>query len=80
MHYESLSPELVGRNRIFALDHMSGIASVRYALHLLGITAGDRDFETSILEEVKAVGKRGRTIDLEELAEIVEFHREHELR
>jgi 2-isopropylmalate synthase len=80
MHYESLSPELVGRSRIFALDHMSGIASVRYALHLLGITAGDRDFETSILEEVKAVGKRGRTIDLEELAEIVEFHREHELR
>ncbi len=30
-HYESLSPELLGKERHFSLDHMSGIASLKYA-------------------------------------------------
>ncbi len=34
-HYESLNPELLGKSRKFALDHMSGIASLKYALSII---------------------------------------------
>jgi len=77
MHYESLDPNIVGRERGFALDHMSGIASVRFALKLLGVGDVDADLEMRILHEVKAVGRRGRTVDLSELEDIVEFHEAH---
>jgi len=52
MHYESLSPELVGRERKFALDHMSGIASLRYALQLIQEEDLGNDLENDILREV----------------------------
>lgn len=72
MHYESLSPELVGRERHFALDHMSGIASLRYALKLIGEDELEDDLQTDVLKEVKSVGQRGRTVDLVELKHIVD--------
>ncbi len=72
MHYESLSPELVGRERHFALDHMSGIASLRYALKLIGEGELEDDLQTDVLKEVKSVGQRGRTVDLVELKHIVD--------
>jgi 2-isopropylmalate synthase len=78
MHYESLSPEIVGRSRSFSLDHMSGIASVRYALKLTSCDATDTELELAILEEVKSVGKRGRTVDLKELENIVDYHKKND--
>ena len=72
MHYESLNPEILGRERHFALDHMSGIASIRYALNLIGVNDLDEESQYEVLKEVKAVGQRGRTVDLTELPHIVE--------
>ncbi|AFN73410.1 2-isopropylmalate synthase [Melioribacter roseus P3M-2] len=78
MHYESLTPELLGRQREFALDHMSGIASLRYALGLIGENEIDEEMQNDILKEVKAVGQRGRTIDLSELKHIVDAVKHHQ--
>lgn len=77
MHYESLNPELVGRKRQFALDHMSGIASLRYALKLINEENLDDNLQNDILREVKSVGQRGRTVDLAELNHIVEACKHH---
>ncbi len=71
MHYESLSPQLVGRERTFSLDHMSGIASVRYALKMIGQENLEESIQMDVLQEVKSVGQRGRTVDLTELSHIV---------
>jgi len=72
MHYESLNPELLGRVRAFSLDHMSGIASLRYALNLIEEISLDEDHQMDVLKEVKSVGQRGRTVDLTELKHIVD--------
>ncbi len=72
MHYESLSPELVGRERHFALDHMSGVASLRYALKLIEESDLEEILMLDVLKEVKSVGQRGRTVDLAELKHIVD--------
>lgn len=77
VHYESLNPELFGRERKIALSHMSGIASVRYALNQIGEKDIDDDLALKILEKVKSVGQRSKTIDLEELEHIVKWCREH---
>ena len=76
MHYESLSPQLVGRQTQFSLDHMSGIASIRYALKQIDQQA-DNDLQFDILKEVKKIGQRGRTVDLEELKHIVDACKHH---
>ena len=73
MHYESLSPEVVGRSRSFALDHMSGIASIHYALKEID---ADESLAPQVLSRVKAVGQQGRTVDFEELRYIVDSCRE----
>ena len=72
MHYESLNPELFGRERHFSLDHMSGIASIRYALNLLGIEEHSSEFEQSVLTEVKKIGHKGRVVELPELRHIID--------
>ena len=72
MHYESLNPELFGRERTFSLDHMSGIASLRYALKLIEEDGLDDAHQQDVLKEVKSVGQRGRTVDLAELKHIVD--------
>lgn len=78
MHYESLNPEILGRERTFALDHMSGIASLRYALNIIGETELDEQIQYDILQEVKSVGQRGRTVDLSELRHIVDAVKHHQ--
>lgn len=78
MHYESLNPAVVGRERSFALDHMSGIASLRYALNLIGENELDEQTQYDILQEVKSVGQRGRTVDLAELKHIVDAVKHHQ--
>jgi 2-isopropylmalate synthase len=77
MHYESLSPEILGRDRTFSLDHMSGIASLRYALNLIHQSDLDDEHQQEVLKEVKSVGQRGRTVDLEELNHIVDAVKHH---
>jgi 2-isopropylmalate synthase len=72
MHYESLNPEIFGRERTFSLDHMSGIASLRYALKLIVEDGLDDAHQQDVLKEVKSVGQRGRTVDLAELKHIVD--------
>ncbi len=73
MHYESLSADIVGRERNFSLDHMSGLASIHYALDLLGIDNISKEEEKEILTQVKSVGQSGRTVDLPELTHIIDF-------
>ncbi len=70
LHYQSLPAELVGRKPEIALDHMSGLASVRHALELLGVEA-DAELAAAVLRSVKRVGQSGRTVDLAELEYIV---------
>jgi 2-isopropylmalate synthase len=77
MHYESLDPSLLGRERSFALDQMSGIASLRYALKLVGEESMDDEHQQEVLKEVKSVGQRGRTVDLSELQHIVDAVKHH---
>jgi 2-isopropylmalate synthase len=77
MHYESLNPELFGRERTFSLDHMSGIASLRYALKLIVEDGLDDAHQQDVLKEVKSVGQRGRTVDLAELKHIVDAVKHH---
>jgi 2-isopropylmalate synthase len=77
MHYESLNPELFGRERTFSLDHMSGIASLRYALKLIAEDGLDDAHQQDVLKEVKSVGQRGRTVDLAELKHIVDAVKHH---
>lgn len=77
LHYESLSPGLVGRVRRISLDHMSGLSSVKHALSELGETAADEALLGRILDRVKSVGTKGKTVDLEELRYIVKWCKEH---
>ena len=35
LHYQSLNPEVVGKQTVFSLDHMSGLSSVKHALELI---------------------------------------------
>ncbi|MBK7106728.1 MAG: 2-isopropylmalate synthase [Ignavibacteriae bacterium] len=72
-HYESLSPDLLGKERHFSLDHMSGIASLKYAFKLLDINDIDLEIQTAVLNEVKSLGQKGKVVELNELPHIVEF-------
>ncbi|MDF1611050.1 homocitrate synthase/isopropylmalate synthase family protein [Stygiobacter electus] len=78
MHYESLNPEILGRQRTFSLDHMSGIASLRYALALIDESSLDENLQYDVLREVKSVGQRGRTVDLSELKHIIDAVKHHQ--
>lgn len=78
MHYESLNPELLSRQRTFALDHMSGIASLRFALAMIGEESLDEDIKLDVLKEVKSVGQKGRIIELSELKHIVDAVKHHQ--
>lgn len=73
-HYESLSPELFGRERTVALGHMSGISSIKWALEKNGIFAPE-ELLPEILESVKNSGKKGRTVGIEEFRQIVEMQK-----
>ena len=53
-----------------ALDHMSGLSSIRACLSELGEEADDAQVR-ALLVRVKQVGQTGRTVDLHELSLLV---------
>ncbi len=71
LHYQSLDPDLVGRQARIALDHMSGLAALRHSLQAIGMTDVSQALADTLLEKVKEVGKTGRTVDPAELSYIV---------
>ena len=75
VHYQSLDPALVGREMRVALDHMSGVSSVQYALEKIGEDGGDKELLQQVLAHVKRVGEVGRAVREEELKDIVDFCR-----
>lgn len=78
VHYQSLDPALVGRRMEVALDHMSGVSSVQYALEGLGQDPSDRALVAEVLAQVKQVGELGRTVSSRELEDIVRWCRARE--
>lgn len=74
-HYQSLDPSLVGRKMLVSLDHMSGVASVAYALEKIGEDPADHELIGAVLAQVKAVGEKGRTVGVLELKDIVAWVR-----
>jgi 2-isopropylmalate synthase len=75
-HYQSLDPGIVGRQMKVSLDHMSGISSLQWALEKLEIEL-DKEHLPKILNIVKSIGQKGRTVDLAELKHIVEWCQKH---
>lgn len=76
LHYQSLDPAPFGRQMEIALDHMSGISSLRYALSKIGVEDLDKELMNLVLERVKEVGRTGRTVALDELSMIVNWIKE----
>jgi 2-isopropylmalate synthase len=76
IHYHSLEPHIVGREMRVSLDHMSGISSVQWALDQLSIEI-EKDLAFKVLEFVKAIGQKGRTVDLAEFEHLVEWCKHH---
>ena len=76
LHYQSLAPEPFGLTSQIALDHMSGMAALRFSLEHIGVGDLDRDLLESILAKVKEVGRHGRTVDMNELRWIVSYQKE----
>ncbi len=72
-HYESLNPELLGKERTFSLDHMSGIASLKFALSLIKENDLSDELQLEVLAEVKNIGQKGKVVELTELPHIVHF-------
>ncbi len=75
-HYQSLNPSLVGREMKVSLDHMSGVSSLEWALDRLNIEL-EKDILMHVLEIVKSIGQKGRTVDHTELKHIVEWCLKH---
>jgi len=75
LHYQSVDPEPFGRTMEISLDHMSGMASIRYALDAIGETDADDALASAVLHDVKRIGQTGRTVDPDELAMIVRWVR-----
>lgn len=69
LHYQSLDPATVGRKTEIALDHMSGIASIQCGLEQIG---EEKSLAHAVLPQVKAIEKKGRTVELQELKLIAE--------
>jgi 2-isopropylmalate synthase len=73
LHYESLPASFVGRQTEIALDHMSGLSTVYYALNKIGITKIEKPIALKILQTVKETGMKGRTVSLDELKHIISY-------
>lgn len=71
-HYESLSPEKFGRTRRFALDHMSGMSSIRASFDLLGLEF-EPEIGKEVLSRVKEIGQSGRIVTMKEFEMIVRW-------
>jgi 2-isopropylmalate synthase len=74
-HYQSLDPAPFGLATEFSLDHMAGRAALRHALRQLGVDAPGGDLLDIVLARIKEIGRRGRTVGLEELGWIVAYER-----
>lgn len=74
-HYQSLDPAPFGRRPEIVLDHMSGHAALLHALEQISIGELDRDLVSLVLERVKAAGRKGRVVTLQELGWIVEYEK-----
>ena len=75
-HYQSLDPSIIGRKMDVSLDHMSGISSAQWAIDQLEIEVDNALLER-ILEIIKSIGQKGRTVDLAELHHIIEWCKKH---
>jgi 2-isopropylmalate synthase len=75
-HYQSLDPSIVGRKMGVSLDHMSGLSSVQWAIDKLEIEV-DPEMLNKILDIIKSVGQKGRTVDLTELGHIIDWCKKH---
>ncbi len=73
VHYQSLDPSVLGREMEVSLDHMSGVASVQFAMDLIDADTSDPDLVRSVLAKVKEVGETGRIVHQSELRDIVEW-------
>jgi len=62
LHYQSLDPSVVQRNMEICLDHMAGIATIRYCLSQIGWNNVQDDVTQKILKHVKAIGESGRAV------------------
>jgi 2-isopropylmalate synthase len=74
-HYQSLPPGLVGRRSSIALDHMSGLSSIRACLNEIGEEA-DEILQRALLRKVKEIGQTGRVVDLHEFSLLVKALRQ----
>ncbi|MBD2570329.1 LeuA family protein [Anabaena lutea] len=75
MLYQSLNPQILGKKSSLALGMQSGYTAVELAMKQIGRAelAENKDLVAKILQEIKAIAKRGTPIDIEkELPEIVE--------
>jgi 2-isopropylmalate synthase len=75
-HYQSLDPSIVGRKMEVSLDHMSGLSSVQWAIDKLEIEV-DQELLYKILDIIKSIGQKGRTVDLTELVHIIDWCKKH---
>jgi len=74
MHYQSIEPEFLGRTMNVALDHMAGLSSIKWAFEQIGVDEDDH-MARRVLEVVKSIGQRGRTVRLDELSHIIDWCR-----
>ena len=73
--YQSLNPQLLGKQSSFALGMQSGYTAVQMALKQIGQgeLAENKDLVDKILQEIKVIAKRGTPINIEEeLPKIIE--------
>jgi len=75
-HYQSLDPSIVGRKMEVSLDHMSGLSSIQWAIDKLEIDV-EQEMLKKILDIIKSIGQKGRTVDLTELDHIIEWCKKH---
>ncbi len=73
LHYQSIQPDLIGRKSHISLDHMSGLAALRYSLDTIGETDVNDELANRILFKVKEVGQTGRVVEPDELSYIVRY-------
>ena len=55
-----------------SLDHMSGVSSVQWALEKIDIEF-DKYLASQVLDVVKSIGEKGKTVGLNELHYIVQW-------
>ncbi|MBN1411863.1 MAG: hypothetical protein JW969_13525 [Spirochaetales bacterium] len=78
LHYQSIDPGIVERKTKIILDHMAGYSTIKYALEQIGEKIPDDAIIYDILNTVKQIGRKHRTVDLEEFRHIVKWYNYHD--